>query len=112
MYHKRGVDYDIIESNAEEHADFYSIRLLNGKYSDIIYTYGMVKTGEKENDDGTMDLKFTWRLEDKPESIKEDLDNSIEFQNHIGNILRDIIIDSIDEQPEYTDNHNQEVNSE
>ena len=36
MHNQRGIDYDIIESNAEAHADFYSIRLLNGKYSDSL----------------------------------------------------------------------------
>jgi|TARA_R100000278_G_scaffold115523_1_gene94481 hypothetical protein len=109
---KRDIDYEMIENNAPEYADFYCIRLLNGKYSDIIYTYGIVKVGEKENDDGTMSLKFDWALVEKPESMKEDLNNSIEFQNHIGDILRDIIIDSVDEQPKHTNNYNQEVNSE
>ena len=109
MY-KRDIDWQLVE---KADADLYAIKLLSGKYSDIIYTYGKVETPTEENEDGTMTLKFDWKLEYKPESMEEDLANSNEFKNYIGDILRDIIIDGYEHTTrEYTDDNYQEVDSE
>jgi len=109
MY-KRDIDWQLVE---KADADLYAIKLLSGKYSDIIYTYGRVGAAEEENEDGNFVLSFDWKLEYKPEDMEEDLANSAEFQQYIGDILRDIIIDGYEyESREHTDDHNQEANTE
>lgn len=108
--YKRDEDWQLVE---KADADLYAIKLLSGKYSDIIYTYGRVGAAEEENEDGNFVLSFDWKLEYKPEDMEEDLANSAEFQQYIGDILRDIIIDGYEyESREHTDDHNQEVNTE
>ena len=87
---KEDVDYKLV---FKEGSDFHSIKLLSGNYENVIYTYGKVGIGE-EREDGKLPLKFKWKLEHKPETIKEDLENSAIFQNYIGDILADIIIES------------------
>ena len=105
MY-KRDIDWQLVE---KADADLYAIKLLSGKYSGIIYTYGRVGAAEEENEDGNFVLSFDWKLEYKP----KDLANSAEFQQYIGDILRDIIIDGYEyESREHTDDHNQEANTE
>jgi hypothetical protein len=56
-------------------------------------------------------LSFDWRLEEKPDALTEDLNKSEEFQNYIGDILRDILIESKNAR-EYTDNNTENINSE
>ena len=109
MY-KRDIDWQLVE---KADADLYAVKLLSGKYSGIIYTYGRVGAAEEENEDGNFVLSFDWKLEYKPKDMEEDLANSAEFQQYIGDILRDIIIDGYEyESREHTDDHNQEANTE
>ncbi len=87
---KEDIDFKLI---FKESSDFYSIKLLKGKYKDVIYTYGKVGVG-KETGSGKLPLKFVWKLEEKPKNITEDLNKSKEFTTYIGDVLADLIIES------------------
>jgi len=91
-------------------SDFYSVHLLEGKYKDVIYTYGKVSIGE-ERDDGRLPLKFKWKLEFQPEELDEDLDSSEEFQNYIGDLLTELILES-KSAGKNTDNNIEDTGSE
>ena len=55
----------------------------------MIYEYGKVSLPNKENDDGTMPLKFEYTIIENVGIAKEDFDN--QFFDLIGDILVDII---------------------
>lgn len=91
MYNISDDDFKIVENAASE---FYSIKLLTGKWKDVIFTYGAVSVKEdKELDSAT--LSFNWQLNDSAECEPDDLTNNEEFQNYIGALLQYIISDSI-----------------
>lgn len=82
------VDYTYVDKPT---ADFYSIKLLSGKWKEVIYTYGRVSLREDiEND--TLHLKFDYRIEENV-GIK-DLENCSDFKNYIGDILKLILENS------------------
>ena len=55
----------------------------------MIYEYGKVSLPDKENEDGTMPLKFEYTIIENVGIAKEDFDN--QFFDLIGDILVDII---------------------
>jgi len=85
--------YEII-NNTEN--DTSPIRLIQGKFINFVYKYGAVKVGSFEEDD--VPVTFEYDLLEAPTSyITEDEDaEKIEFENLIGDILVDIIINSKD----------------
>ena len=107
---KEDIDYKLV---FKEGSDFHSIKLLSGDYEGVIYTYGRVSIGG-ERDDGRLPLSFKWKLEEKPDSVKEDIEKSAEFQNYIGDILADIIIDSkvVENARKNTNDNTEETDSE
>ena len=73
--------------------DFSCIKIVEGNYKDIIYTYGHVKFASEENDKGEIPLKFTYDVMTNPNS--EDV-KSDDFRNYIG----DILVECVEEQLE------------
>ena len=71
--------------------DFSCIKIVEGDYKDIIYTYGHVKFASEENDKGEIPLKFTYDIMTNPneEDVKSD-----DFRNYIG----DILVECVEEQ--------------
>ena len=91
LYNITDDDFKIVENAASE---FYSIKLLTGKWKDVIFTYGAVSVKEdKANDTAT--LSFNWQLNDSAECEPDDLTNNEEFQNYLGALLQYIITDSL-----------------
>ena len=91
LYNITDDDFKIVENAASE---FYSIKLLAGKWKDVIFTYGAVSVKEdKANDTAT--LSFNWQLNDSAECEPDDLTNNEEFQNYLGALLQYIITDSL-----------------
>jgi|TARA_B110000438_G_scaffold302141_1_gene358935 hypothetical protein len=78
--------YKIISRKEDETA---SILIIGGYYDDVIYEYGAVSLPDKENEDGTMPLKFEYNIIENVGIEKENFDK--EFFNLIGDILVDII---------------------
>ena len=60
-----------------------------GKYQGVIYSYGKVSFGEKEDKDGNLPLHFEWNILDSNGLPKEMFEE--EFFNLIGDILYDIM---------------------
>ena len=78
--------YKIVAKKEDETA---SVIITGGYYDDVIYEYGKVSLPDKENDDGTMPLKFEYTIIENVGIAKEDFDNR--FFDLIGDILVDII---------------------
>jgi hypothetical protein len=92
MYNISNNDFKMVENAASE---FYAIRLLKGKWKDVIFTYGAVSVSEDvENDNAT--LSFNWQLNDSGECEPEDLTNDEEFNNYLGALLQYIISESLE----------------
>ena len=75
----------------KEGDDFTCIKLLQPPYKGVIFKYGKVGFGEKENPDGTRSMKFDYDILFNPHET--DLDNK-EFIDYIG----DMLVEFIDEK--------------
>jgi hypothetical protein len=87
------------------------IRLLKGKFKDVLYQYG--KVGFDEQPDGSVYLRFVYNVIETPyEGIN--LDESLEFKNHIGDILTAIISQNMgkDINDDSGTNYSEELDSE
>ena len=69
-------------------ADYSSIKLTEGKFKDVIYHYGNVSFAPEENGDGKLPMKFDYVIDKKPDNLK--LDNQ-EFIDYIGDILLELL---------------------
>ena len=45
--------------------DFSCIKIVEGNYKDVIYTYGKVQFASEENAQGEMSLKFTYDVKER-----------------------------------------------
>jgi len=73
----------------KEGDDFTCLKLLSEKYDGIIFKYGNVGFGPKENEDGTLPLIFDYDIIRNPN--KKELGDETEFVNHIGDILLELM---------------------
>lgn len=85
-------DYQLVESNDVE---FYGVKLLTGKWKNVVYIYGKVQIKESQELD-IATLSFTYNIQDSAGYEDDDLINDINFRNYIGGILQHIIEDSLD----------------
>lgn len=92
MYKEAGIDYNFVE---RADSDFYSIRLMTGKWAGIIYTYGRVSIKEDKRSHSAV-LSFDYRIEDVEGTpfVPALLETSVEFRNEIGDILAGILSES------------------
>ena len=60
-----------------------------GKYQGVVYKYGKVSFGEKEDKNGNLPLHFEWQVLDSNGLPKEMIDE--DFFNLIGDVLYDIL---------------------
>jgi len=68
--------------------DFSCIKIVEGEYKDIIYTYGHVKFASEENERGELPLKFDYDVKANPNNVDT---SSIDFRNYIGDILIEVV---------------------
>ena len=68
--------------------DFSCIKIVEGNYKDVIYTYGKVQFASEENAQGEMPLKFTYDVKENPNNVDT---TSIDFRNYIGDILVEVV---------------------
>ena len=67
----------------------YGVKILKGKYKDVVYCYGEVKL--KENPEkGECTLSFSYQIQKAPKELEE---NS-EFVNYIGDVLKELIAEN------------------
>ena len=64
--------------------DFACIKIVEGKFKDVVYKYGKVGFGKDESPDGTLPMKFDYDIMVNPNNV--DLDTK-EFIDFIGDIL-------------------------
>lgn len=74
--------------------DFSCIKIVEGKYKDVIYKYGKVQFAQEENADGKLPLQFEWTLLKKPEELDLDIDKEA-FLVYIGDILIELLDERI-----------------
>lgn len=70
----------------------YGVKILAGKYEDVVVTYGKVSLKE---DCGLLRLNFQYMIEESSEHNKKELEKSNEFRNLLGDILSHIIETSV-----------------
>ena len=74
---------------AQRDVDDYScIKIVEGPYKDIIYTYRHVKFASEENAQGELPLKFDYDIKKNPNDVDT---ASIDFRNYIGDILIEVV---------------------
>jgi|TARA_B100000959_G_scaffold46846_1_gene47727 hypothetical protein len=73
----------------KEGEDFSCIKILEGKFKDVIFHYGKVGFAKDENPDGTLPMKFDYTVRQNPGEL--DLDNNKEFINYIGDLLIELL---------------------
>ena len=73
-----------------------SIMITKGDYEGIIYQYGRVSVAEEENEDGNMPLSFEYNVVDYNGHEFQDLIESKEFKNTLGDILVEILDEQLD----------------
>lgn len=88
---KEGVDFNYEIPETEDTT--VGIKLLSGKYIDTVYQYGKVKFEEEK--DGAIYLQFVYNVLETP-LVKEELEKDMNFKNHIGDILVNIMSQNID----------------
>jgi hypothetical protein len=88
---KEGVDFNYEIPETEETT--VGIKLLSGKYIDTVYQYGKVKFEEEK--DGAIYLQFVYNVLETP-LVKEELEKDMDFKNHIGDILVNIMSQNLD----------------
>ena len=77
----------------KEDSELYSLKIVQGPYNKVIYTYGAV-TIEEDIENDLARLKFNYVIEEVPPPYsKEELEESDEFRNYIGDILTEILED-------------------
>ena len=89
-------DYQLVESN---NIEFYGVKLLTGKWKDVVYIYGKVSIKESpELDIAT--LAFTYDIQDAGQFEEDELIGDINFRNYIGGVLQNIMEESLEEEGE------------
>ena len=75
-------------------SDFYSIRINEGEFAGVVYTYGTVKLIETE--DGAR-VSFIFKIDETPAPHTEkELNQSTDFKNLIGQILDHFVNNSLE----------------
>lgn len=88
-------------------SDFTSIKVLQEPYNGIIYTYGKVKVSEPEGEGENAKITFDYRVEEVPPVFgksKEEIENDQDFANFIGDVLVEILEDSVENDGSSDDN--------
>ena len=86
-------DYQLVESNDIE---FYGVRLLTGKWKNVLYIYGKVSIKESPELD-LATLAFTYDIQDAGQFEEDELIGDIDFRNYIGGILQNIMEESLEQ---------------
>jgi len=66
------------------------VRIVQGKYKNIIYKYGTVRFGDQENDNGMLSCKFDYEILENPNNVEKEQDFDL--------LLGDIMVDILDKQ--------------
>jgi hypothetical protein len=81
------VDFEFVE---KDDVEFYSVRILNGEYTGVIYKYGPVRLVEEADN---LRVTFKYNIEFVPDGLDEwrDLESSHRFNHFMGELLRNLL---------------------
>ncbi len=85
-------DYTYVENEA---SIVQGVKYKTGPYKDVIVMYGTVSIKEDEDLDVAR-LGFTFQIADPAEFTVEELEQEEAFKNYMGDVLRHIIINNLD----------------
>ena len=85
-------DYAYVENEA---SIVQGVKYKTGPYKDVIVMYGTVSIKEDEDLDVAR-LGFTFQIADPAEFTVEELEQEEAFKNYMGDVLRHIIINNLD----------------
>jgi hypothetical protein len=91
----QGVDYEYVVDDKDVNS--VHIKLMTGEYAGTTFKYGKVGIDER---DGKAYLQFNFDVIQSP--IKK-LEKMLEFRNHIGDLLTEIISSQLDIEESYID---------
>tara|TARA_R110002020_G_scaffold201823_5_gene404655 strand:- start:345 stop:794 length:450 start_codon:yes stop_codon:yes gene_type:complete len=80
--------YVLLEKRGEKEQTL--VRIVQGKYKNIIYRYGTVRFGDQENDNGMLSCKFDYKILENPNNVEKEQDFDL--------LLGDIMVDILDKQ--------------
>ena len=80
--------YVLLEKRGEEAQTL--VRIVQGKYKNIIYKYGTVRFGDQENDNGMLSCKFDYEILENSNNVEKEQDFDL--------LLGDIMVDILDKQ--------------
>tara|TARA_R110000796_G_scaffold37271_11_gene94069 strand:+ start:5755 stop:6045 length:291 start_codon:yes stop_codon:yes gene_type:complete len=84
--------YELVDDkNDDEH---FAVRITEGMYADTVYRYNEIKV--TENDDDFATLKFDYNITEG----NTDLHGDKEFEQELGKILHEVLIEAIDYKAE------------
>jgi hypothetical protein len=86
-------DYQLVES---PNVEFYGVKLLTGKWKNVVYIYGKVSIKESPELD-LATLAFTYDIQESGQFEESELIGDINFRNYIGGVLQNIIEESLEE---------------
>jgi hypothetical protein len=85
-------------------SELYSIKVVQGPYLGVIYTYGKVSLHEDEAA-AELRLSFSFNIEKVPDNLdEEELKQSLDFKNFMGDILSQLLEDKLDNDESAKDN--------
>ena len=101
---------DIVQFVERPTSDFYSLKIIDGPYRDVIYTYGKVQAVE-DKETNTAKLKFDFKLDEVPEHIdKKNLEIDGTFKNFMGDILVELLEEKRLHNDELTNGNTKKIN--
>lgn len=92
MFEIQESDYAYVENDASV---VQGVKYKTGLYKDVIVMYGTVSIKEDKELD-VAKLGFTFQIADPAEFTVEELEQDEAFKNYMGDVLRHIIINNLD----------------
>lgn len=96
--------YDMVPNAV---GDEYHIKLKNTeKFDDVVYRYGRVQFGEKENQDGTLTFRYEYDIVTVPKDVADqqlDETDKAELESLVGDILLHILENDLSEKEKHKD---------
>lgn len=87
--------YKLVE---KQDVDYYGFQITEGEYKDVVYYYGEVKIEEDAEADKAT-LNFNYQIDNGNEKYSiEQLEDSINFNNLMGDILASVLDKEEDEE--------------
>tara|TARA_B100000780_G_scaffold86954_1_gene59782 strand:- start:1556 stop:1846 length:291 start_codon:yes stop_codon:yes gene_type:complete len=84
--------YELVDDKTDD--EHFAVRITEGKYIDTIYRYNEIKVTESDDDYAT--LKFDYHIMEG----NMDLHNDTDFEEELGHILHECLIEAIDYKAE------------